>query len=57
MKGTWSCSARTAVMNEIRTSTGSRPLYFSQFEKDKMLAALDYLRENLKERIDDEEDE
>lgn len=44
-------------MNEIRTSTGSRPLYFSQFEKDKMLAALDYLRENLKERIDDEEDE
>ena len=44
-------------MNEIRTSTGSRPLDFSQCEKDKMLAALDYLRENLKERIDEKEEE
>lgn len=35
-------------MAEILTSTGSRPFYFTQHEKDKLLAVLDYLRENLK---------
>lgn len=40
--GTWNYSIRNALA-EICTSTGSCPFYFTQHEKDKLLAVLDYL--------------